>query len=74
VYEREHAVAKAAGRPYVLDAWSIGAPSPRWQLAPRDLPSVFHPPEPRGNTIFTVGFPFLPDRVQKGDCDQDRPN
>lgn len=42
--------------------------------AREDLPSVFHPPEARGNRIYAVGLPFLPDRVHKGDCDQDRPN
>lgn len=74
VCARESATAKLDGRDYVLDAWSFEPPGPEWRVAPREMPSVFHPPEARGNTIFAVGFPFLPGRVQKGDCDQDRPN
>jgi hypothetical protein len=71
VHERERA--NASGD-YLLDAWSFEPPGPNWRLAPRDLPSVFHPPENRGNIVFAVGLPFLPGQVQKGDCDQDRPN
>jgi GNAT superfamily N-acetyltransferase len=74
VYARERAAAREAGEEHLLDAWSYEAPGPKWQAAPRDLPSVFHPPEARGNLIFAVGLPMLPPQVQKGDCDQDRPN
>lgn len=74
VYERELAAARAQERPYVLDAWSFDVPGAGWSLAPQDAPSVFHPPEARGNLIYAVGRPFLPGNVEKGDCDQDRPN
>jgi GNAT superfamily N-acetyltransferase len=74
VYEREQAAAQTAGTDFLLDAWCFSPPGPQWQPAPRDLRSVFHPPEPRGNLIFAVGLPDLPRQVQKGDCDQDRPN
>ena len=73
VYEREEAVARRAGTRYLMDAWSFEVPGPGWRRAPADLPSVFHPPEPRGDQVFAVGLPFLPSSVQKGDCDQDRP-
>jgi hypothetical protein len=72
VAERERAA--AGDRPYVLDAWSFEPPSDYWRVTPKDLPSVFRPPEARGNLVFAVGNPFLPSTVQKGDCDQDRPN
>ena len=72
VFARE--AAHAGGRQYVMDAWSFDRPGPHWVLAPDNLPSVFHPPEARGNVIYSVGRPFLVTRVHKGDCDQDRPN
>lgn len=77
------------GKPYVLDCWSFDAPGGLsttgvaaglstkdacWTLAPDDLPSVFHPPTARGNLIYATAKPFLPTRVGKGECDQDRPN
>lgn len=74
VYEREHAIAQRAGRPFLLDAWSFDCPGNGWTVAPSDLPSVFHPPQARGNITFAVGLPFVPSRIHKGDCDQDRPN
>lgn len=74
VYERERSRAAADGRPYVLDAWSFDVPGAGWSLADADEPSVFHPPEARGNLIYAVGRPFMPAVVEKGDCDQDRPN
>lgn len=79
VYRRESARAGRLGRPYLMDAWSFDPPTGTaegsgWSLAPDDLPSVFHPPEARGNTIYAVGRPFIPAMIHKGDCDQDRPN
>jgi hypothetical protein len=74
IYEREDEIARRNGQDYILDAWSFEPPGTAWRLAPPEIPSVFHPPEPRGNMIFAVGLPFLPGNVQKGDCDQDRPN
>jgi hypothetical protein len=74
VYERDRALAAREGRNYLMDAWSFDAPGAAWTLAPDDLPSVFHPPAARGNVIYAVGKSFLPTYVQKGDCDQDRPN
>lgn len=64
----------ANGRRYLMDAWAFDNPGTGWTAAPDDLPSVFHPPEARGNTIYAVGRPFLMSRIHKGDCDQDRPN
>jgi hypothetical protein len=61
------------GVPYLMDAWAFERPGRNWSLASEGLPSVFHPPEARGNLIYAVGLPFLPRNVQKGDCDQDRP-
>ena len=66
--------AKAGGRRFLMDAWGFDCPGAGWVLAPDDLPSVFHPPEARGSTIYAVGRPFVVSRVEKGDCDQDRPN
>lgn len=57
----------------LVDCWSPHQPSGRWRLAPQDMPSVFHPPEARGNTIYAVGKPTMPVHIGKGDCDQDRP-
>ncbi len=74
VYERERQTAERAGIPYLCDAWGFTPPGPLWRLAPSELPSVFHPVEARGNTIFAVGLPDLLAQVHKGDCDQDRPN
>src|SRR5205807_1160577 len=74
LYARERAAARQEGHDFLLDAWSFDPPGANWQVAPADLPSVFHPPEVRGSTAFAVGMPFLPSRVHKGDCDQDRPN
>jgi GNAT superfamily N-acetyltransferase len=74
IHERESAIASRDGRQYLFDAWAFDSPGPSWRLAPPDLPSVFHPPQSRGNITFAVGLPFLPGAVQKGDCDQDRPN
>jgi hypothetical protein len=72
VFERER---RAAGdRPYLMDAWAFTCPGPGWSLAAEVVPSVFHPPQARGNVINAVGLPFLPRQVHKGDCDQDRPN
>lgn len=65
---------KAKGRRYLMDAWGFECPGDKWIPAPEDLPSVFHPPEARGSTIYSVGRPFVVTRVFKGDCDQDRPN
>ena len=82
-YEQGKSQAAAFGKPYLMDAWSFDCPGAisgssgegtGWSLAPDDLPSVFHPPEARGNIIYAVGRPFLPTSVHKGDCDQDRPN
>ncbi len=66
--------AQSLGFESIIDAWSFDCPGEGWTLAPDDLPSVFHPPEARGNTIYAVGRPFVPTTVHKGDCDQDRPN
>lgn len=74
VYEAGAAVAKKTGRSYLMDAWAFECPGPGWTLAADDLPSVFHPPEARGNIIYAVGKPFVPTQIHKGDCDQDRPN
>lgn len=74
VYDLGRCEAETAGRGYLMDAWSFNCPGPGWTLAPDDLPSVFHPPEARGNITYAVGMPFLPCNVHKGDCDQDRPN
>lgn len=82
-YQRGRAEAARIGKPHVMDAWSFDCPGAApgssgegtgWSLAPDDLPSVFHPPEVRGNIIYAVGRPFLPTSIHKGDCDQDRPN
>src|SRR5205085_5569911 len=74
VYERDSARAKAGGLNHLMDTWAFDSPGPCWTLAPEDLPSVFHPPQARGNIIYAVGRPFIPTMVSKGDCDQDRPN
>ncbi|MCE2923955.1 MAG: GNAT family N-acetyltransferase [Phycisphaeraceae bacterium] len=74
VFLRDSARALAAGCNYLMDAWAIDPPGTGWTLAPDDLPSVFHPPTARGNLIYTVGRPFVCGDVQKGECDQDRPN
>jgi hypothetical protein len=85
VCARDKEIARRKSIPYLMDCWSIDCPggipsattstSPSgWSLAPDDLPSVFHPPQARGNLIYASGRPFLPTSVQKGDCDQDRPN
>ena len=74
VYEREKLLADIASLPYIMDAWAFDCPGPGWELAPNDLPSVFHPPEARGNVTNAVGLPFIPSAIHKGDCDQDRPN
>ncbi len=68
------AQAQRIGRPYLMDAWSFECPGAGWTLAADDLPSVFHPPQARGNLIYAVGKPFIPTHIHKGDCDQDRPN
>jgi hypothetical protein len=82
-YAAGAALAARTGKPYLMDAWSFDCPGAAsgsggegtgWTLAPDDLPSVFHPPEARGNVIYAVGRPFLPTNIHKGDCDQDRPN
>lgn len=74
VYEQGRRIAQIAGVPHMLDAWAYDCPGQGWSLAGEDQPSVFHPPEARGNLIYASGFPFLPVSVTKGDCDQDRPN
>jgi hypothetical protein len=74
VYEREKLLAEIASLPYVMDAWAFDCPGAGWSIAPGDLPSVFHPPEARGNVTNAVGLPFIPSVIHKGDCDQDRPN
>jgi hypothetical protein len=73
VYEQTSCRARELGVPYLMDAWAFERPGRNWSLASEGLPSVFHPPEARGNLIYAVGLPFLPRNVQKGDCDQDRP-
>ncbi len=74
VWARDRARAEQLGMPHLMDAWSFETPGPGWTLAREDLPSVFHPPEARGNLIYASGRPVLPSMVTKGDCDQDRPN
>lgn len=74
VYGRDMGRAKEAGTKHLMDCWSFDCPGPGWSLAADDVPSVFHPPENRGNVIYATARPFLPTLVQKGDCDQDRPN
>lgn len=74
VYDAERDRARGLGRPYLMDAWAFDCPGSGWRLASDELPSVFHPPEARGNVIYAVGRPFLMTQVHKGDCDQDRPN
>lgn len=82
-YRAGSAAAAKIGKPYLMDAWTFDCPGAApgsngegtgWSLAPEDLPSVFHPPEARGNVIYAVGRPFVVGGVCKGDCDQDRPN
>lgn len=73
-YQRGFEQAKKGGRRYLMDVWSFDPPGAGWQRAPEDLPSVFHPPEARGNLIYAIGKPFLVSRIHKGDGDQDRPN
>lgn len=84
VHQQGAALAASVGKPFLMDAWAFEAPGgpgadgmgegTGWSLAPDDLPSVFHPPEARGNVIYAVGRPFIPGYIHKGDCDQDRPN
>lgn len=74
VFGRDSGRAREAGTKHLMDAWAFECPGPGWSLAPDDLPTVFHPPEARGNVIYAVGRPFIPTMVHKGDCDQDRPN
>lgn len=74
LHEELRQQAAAADSPFLLDCWAFNCPGRGWTLAPDDLPTVFHPPQPRGNLIYAVGRPFIPARVEKGDCDQDRPN
>lgn len=74
VYERERGVAEREGTGYLMDAWAFECPGRGWSLAGEGVPSVFHPPEARGSTTYAVGLPFVPSRIHKGDCDQDRPN
>lgn len=82
-YLAGQARAKAKGVPYLMDAWAFECPGASkgaggegtgWSLAPDDVPSVFHPPQARGNVIYAVGRPFAVTHIHKGDCDQDRPN
>jgi hypothetical protein len=73
-YSEGSSLAKRDGHRFLMDCWSFDCPGPGWSLAADDVPSVFHPPENRGNVIYCSGRPFLPTLVQKGDCDQDRPN
>jgi len=74
IARKEGEEAARSGKKYLMDAWSFDTPGPGWALAGDDLPSVFHPPMARGNLTYAVGRPFVPTSVQKGDCDQDRPN
>jgi hypothetical protein len=74
VWNEESKIARDAGSRYLLDAWAFESPGAGWSLAPADLPSVFHPPEARGNLIYAMGKPYLPTEIQKSDGDQDRPN
>ena len=74
VFERDSAHAKSRGLNHLMDTWAFDCPGPGWTLAPEDTPTVFHPPQARGNIIYAVGRPFIPTMVSKGDCDQDRPN
>jgi len=55
------------------DCWAVSPPGDGWALCNPEVPSVFHPPEARGNIIMAVGKPFVPTWIMKGDCDQDRP-
>lgn len=73
-YRQASAAAQDEGCAYVMDLWAFERPGAGWTLAPEALPSVFHPPEARGNVTYAVGRPFLMTTVHKGDCDQDRPN
>lgn len=66
--------ARHGARNCLVDAWAFDCPGSGWTLAPDDVPSVFHPPQARGGVTYAVGRPFLPARIHKGDCDQDRPN
>jgi hypothetical protein len=68
------AMSLGGGVPHLMDAWAVDCPGDGWTLAGDDVPSVFHPPTARGNLIYTVGRPFVCGDVQKGECDQDRPN
>lgn len=74
VYERERSIAQSNGQNYLFDAWSFTCPGNGWTLASKELPSLFHPVDARGNTTYAVGLPFIPSTIHKGDCDQDRPN
>lgn len=74
VYEAQLRQAESNGEPYILDAWEREHPGGNWSMADQNLPSVFHPPEARGNTLYAAGFPYCPSVLDKGDSDQDRPN
>lgn len=74
VYQEVAAAVEKEGCSHLMDLWAFECPGRGWMLAPEELPSVFHPPEPRGNMTYAVGRPFLMTAVHKGDCDQDRPN
>jgi len=73
-YEKQAGTAAFAGRKHLMDCWSFTCPGAGWAPAPDDVPSVFHPPQARGNVTYAVGLPFIPCQIHKGDCDQDRPN
>jgi len=73
-YQATAVAAEKQGCPRLMDLWAFECPGNGWTLAPEELPSVFHPPEARGNLTYAVGRPFLMTSVHKGDCDQDRPN
>ncbi len=67
------ALAGAEKRYDLVQAWAYGAPGYGWEVPPATIPSVFHPPEARGNTLLVAGTPHRPPEIHGSDGGQDRP-
>jgi len=56
----------------LVQTWAYKNPGLSWIVPPATMPTVFHPPQARGNTLGVAGWPALPPEIHGEDGLQGR--
>ena len=56
----------------LVQTWAYKNPGYSWIVPPATMPTVFHPPDARGNTLGVAGWPMLPPEIHAEDGMQGR--